>query len=152
MALAPSPSPPDSNLRPRLFCSSLIQEWRRWISRPHERRCTCARAEAAMQPSTEGPTWWVLNVLYIWKAFWGENREVRVRCVRSFVRFRRYFTADLCPLPYKERPPCLPAIGPAQQPAGTLHFNPFAAEFYLVLPSETMWPGLQWHFYAFVFE
>lgn len=74
------------------------------------------------------------------KSFFGGKQKCE--CA-AFVRFRRYFTADLRPLPYKERPPCLPAIGPAQQPAGTLHFNPFAAEFYLVLPSETMRPGLQ---------
>lgn len=75
------------------------------------------------------------------KSFFGGETE-KCECA-AFVHFRRYFTADLRPLPYKERPPCLPAIGPAQQPAGTLHFNPFAAEFYLVLPSETMRPGLQ---------
>lgn len=52
--------------------------------------------------------------------------------------FMRYFTADLHSLPYKERQSCLSAIGRALQPAGTLHFNPLTAEFYLVQPHETM--------------
>lgn len=64
----------------------------------------------------------------------------------------RHFAADVRSLPYKDRQSCLSAIGRAPQPAVTLHFNPSAAEFYLVQANETMQRGMNGQFNVFILK
>ncbi len=114
------------------------------------RSCCCSRAPAVAQH--RGSLFRIMDILtfsVLMKRLLGPSDR---RGCAVVVDFMWYFTADLHSLPYKERQSCLSAIGRAPQPAGSLHFNPFTAEFYLVQPYETMQGGCYGQINVLIFE